>query len=175
MIHPKSEVATKKIGKGTTIWQFSVILEGAQIGSDCNVNCHTFIENDVVIGDNVTVKAGVYLWDGITVEDRVFIGPNVTFTNNKNPRAGAHKKKLDRIILRKNCSIGANATIVGPCEIGEYALIGAGSVVTRSIPPYALALGSPAKVVGFVNSDGQKMKETSEGFLSSDGKIFKLP
>lgn len=175
MIHPKAEVASKNIGKGTKIWQFSVILEGAEIGADCNINCHTFIENDVKIGNNVTVKSGVYLWDGIIVEDAVFIGPGVIFTNDKMPRSKSYPKKFDLIILRKNCSIGANATIIGPCEIGEFSLVGAGSVVTKSVPPHALVLGNPARIIGFVDSDGQKMKKTAEGYLSADGRIFQIP
>jgi len=175
MIHPKSDVASKNIGSGTKVWQFSVILERARIGKDCNINCHTFIENDVVIGNNVTVKTGVHIWDGITVEDFVFIGPNVTFTNDKSPRSQNHTKEFDKIILRYHCSLGANSTIIGPCEIGEFALVGAGSVVTKSVPPHALVIGNPAKVVAFVNSDGTRMNVTDEGYVSSDGKIFKLP
>ena len=174
MIHPKAEVASKNIGSGTKIWQFAIILGGAEIGNDCNINCHTFIENDVKIGNNVTVKAGVYIWDGVTVEDFVLIGPNVTFTNNRFPRSQS-PKDFDRIVLKKNCSIGANATIIGPCEIGEFSLVGAGSVVTKSVPPHAMVIGTPARIIGFVDSDGQKMKKITEGYLSSDGKIFKIP
>ena len=174
MIHPKAEVASKKIGIGTKIWQFAIILEDAEIGNNCNINCHTFIENDVKIGNNVTIKSGVYLWDGITIEDFVFIGPNATFTNDRVPRSQLYPNKFDRVILRRRCSIGANATIIGPCEIGEYSMIGAGSVVTKSVPPHALIVGNPGKIVGFVESDGHKMKRIEEGYLSSDGKIYRI-
>ncbi len=112
--------------------------------------------------------------DGITAEDSVFIGPNATFANDKTPRSQTHTKEFERVLLRKHCSIGANATIIGPCEIGEYALIAAGTVVTKSIPPYALVVGNPGRVIGFVNSDGQRMKKTNDGFLSSDGKLYQL-
>jgi len=129
LIHPKADVCSKNIGTGTRIWQFAVVLENATIGADCNINCHTFIENDVKLGDHITVKSGVYLWDGITVEDHVFIGPNATFTNDKTPRSKSYPASFNRILIRRFASIGANATIIGPCEIGEYAMIGAGSVV----------------------------------------------
>ena len=155
-IHPLADVQSINIGEGTVIWQFAIILKGAVIGSNCNINCHTFIENEVKIGDNVTVKSGVYLWDGMEVEDNVFIGPNATFTNDKYPRS--HQPfSLQRIKLSKSCSIGANATILGGVHIGEYAIIGAGSVVTKDVPAYALVRGNPAKVVGWLDEKGNKL------------------
>ena len=112
MIHPLADVQTQKIGENTRIWQYAVVLQGAKIGKDCNVNCHTFIENDVLIGDRVTVKSGVYLWDGLTIEDDVFIGPNVTFTNDKYPRSKKYPSEFQRTIIKKGASIGAGSVIL---------------------------------------------------------------
>lgn len=145
-IHPLADVKSGKIGEGTRIWQYVVILSKAQIGENCNINCHCFIENDVRIGNNVTVKSGVYLWDGLVIEDNVQIGPNVTFTNDKYPRA-KQPFTLQRTTLRKNASIGAGSIILGGITIGENAMIGAGSVVTKDVPPNELWLGNPAKFI----------------------------
>ena len=153
-IHPLSDVQTANIGDETMIWQFVVILPNAKIGSNCNINCHVFIENDVVLGDNVTIKSGVQVWDGLTIEDNVFVGPNVTFTNDLVPRSKQHLEKFRRTIIKKGASIGANATILSGIEIGQYALIGAGSVVTKSIPPNTLWYGNPAIQKGYVTNDG---------------------
>jgi len=147
-IHPTADVQTTQIGEGTTVWQFSVILKGARIGSNCNINCHCFIENDVVLGDNVTVKSGVYLWDGIEAEDDVFIGPNVTFVNDLYPRSKQYPERFERTLLRKGTSIGAGSTILGGLEIGEGALIGAGSVVTKNVPARTKWYGNPARNMG---------------------------
>ncbi|MEP4374393.1 MAG: acyltransferase, partial [Algoriphagus sp.] len=136
-----------KIGQTTTVWQFVVILENAQIGENCNINSHNFIENDVVIGDNVTVKSGVYLWDGIRIEDDVFIGPNVTFTNDKFPRSKQYPGEFQKTLIKKGASIGAGAIILGGITIGEKAMVAAGSLVTKDVPPYTLVKGSPAQEV----------------------------
>jgi Acetyltransferase (isoleucine patch superfamily) len=146
MIHPLSDVQTSKIGFGSTIWQFVVILPSAEIGSNCNICSHCFIENDVKIGDNVTVKCGVYLWDGITIENDAFIGPNVTFTNDKYPRA-KQPFALQRTLIKKGASIGAGSVILGGITVGENALVGAGSVVTKDIPEKELWVGNPAKFI----------------------------
>jgi UDP-2-acetamido-3-amino-2,3-dideoxy-glucuronate N-acetyltransferase len=146
MIHPLADVQTATIGTNTRIWQFVVILKDAQIGDNCNICSHCFIENSVILGNNVTVKCGVYLWDGITIEDDVQIGPNVTFTNDKYPRA-KQPFILQRTKIMKNASIGAAAVILGGITIGENAMIGAGSVVTKNVPANELWLGSPAKFV----------------------------
>lgn len=153
MIHPLSEVLTANIGENTDIWQFVVVLQNASIGNNCNINCHCFIENEVVIGDDVTIKCGVYLWDGITIEDSVQIGPNVTFINDKYPRA---KKGfvLQRTTIKNNASIGGAAVILCGLTVGEYAMIGAGSVVTKNIPANTLWYGNPANQKGFVTKDG---------------------
>ncbi|HRD56450.1 MAG TPA: acyltransferase [Ferruginibacter sp.] len=155
MIHPLADVKSKNIGDNTSIWQFAIVLEAAQIGNNCNINCHTFIENDVVIGDRVTIKAGVFLWDGIRIANNVFIGPNVSFTNDKYPRSKKYPDKFQLTIIEEGVSIGANATILGGLTIGKFALIGAGSVVTKNIPPYSLVYGNPAAIVGRVNELGE--------------------
>ena len=144
-IHPLSDVQTDSIGEETSIWQFCVILKGAQIGRGCNINCHVFIENNVVIGNNVTIKPGVQLWDGVTLEDDVFVGPNVTFTNDHFPKSKNKDFKLQQILIERAASIGANATILGGVTLGENSLVGAGSVVTKDIPANEIWVGNPAE------------------------------
>jgi acetyltransferase-like isoleucine patch superfamily enzyme len=153
-IHPLADVQSTKIGDETTVWQFSVILKNAQIGKDCNICSHTFIENDVIIGDRVTVKTGVQIWDGITIEDDVFIGPNVTFTNDLVPRSKLYPETFAKTFIKKGASIGANATIIAGNTIGEYSLVGAGSVVTKDVPPFSVFYGNPAKLKGYVTKEG---------------------
>jgi UDP-2-acetamido-3-amino-2,3-dideoxy-glucuronate N-acetyltransferase len=156
-IHPLAEVQTDNIGEQTTIWQYAIILKGASIGSNCNINCHTFIENDVIIGNNVTVKSGVYLWDGIVVEDDVFIGPNATFTNDKYPRSKQYPAFFQKTKLERGCSIGANATVLGGLTIGQCSIVGAGSVVTKDVPPNVIVTGNPAKIVARIDDKGNKI------------------
>lgn len=144
-IHEKAEVQTQSIGSGSQVWQYSIILRGAKIGANCNINAHCFIENDITLGDNVTVKCGVQLWDGITIEDDVFIGPNVTFTNNKYPRSKGYPEKCAKTTVKKGASIGANSTILCGITIGKNAMIGAGSVVTKDVPDGELWYGNPAR------------------------------
>ncbi len=153
MIHDSADVQSKHIGKNTTVWQFCVILPEAVIGANCNINAHCLIENDVRVGDNVTLKCGVYLWDGITVEDNVFIGPNATFTNDKYPRSKVYPDVFQRTLIKKGASIGANATILGGITIGENAIVGAGSVVTRDIPANQIWAGNPARFMSRVPVD----------------------
>lgn len=137
-IHPLSDVQSKNIGQDTKIWQFCVVLEKAVIGKNCNICAHVLIENDVIIGDNVTIKSGVQLWDGIRIEDNVFIGPNVTFTNDLYPRSKKYPEKFLQTIVKKEASIGANATIIPGITIGENAMIAAGSIVTKDVPANTL-------------------------------------
>ena len=146
MIHRLADVQSSQIGTDTRIWQYVVILPGARIGADCNICSHCFIENDVVIGDRVTIKCGVQIWDGITLKDDVFIGPNVTFTNDRFPRSKQHKQP-ERRCVEKGASIGANATILCGITIGENAMVAAGAVVTGNVPPNTVVAGNPA---GFI-------------------------
>jgi len=145
-IDPHSEVKSLHIGKDTRIWQFCVVLKDAKIGENCNICAQCFIENEVNIGNNVTIKNGVYLWDGITIEDNVQIGPNVTFTNDKYPRA-KQPFSLQRTLIKRNASIGAASVILGGVTIGENAMIGAGSLVTKDIPDNELWHGNPARFI----------------------------
>lgn len=145
-IHPLSDVASDQIGENTRIWQYCVVLKGAVVGENCNICAQCFIENDVRIGNNVTIKNGVYLWDGITIEDQVQIGPNVTFTNDKYPRA-KQAFELQRTLIRRNASIGAGSAILGGITIGENAMVGAGSLVTKNVPDNELWFGNPAKFI----------------------------
>lgn len=149
-IHSTASVESKNIGSQTRIWQYVVVLPEAVIGSDCNICSHCFIENDVFIGDRVTIKSGVQIWDGIKLEDDVFIGPNVTFTNDKFPRSKQYPSAFAQTIVREGASVGGGATLLPGVTIGRFAMVGAGAVVTRSVPDYAIAVGSPARVVGVV-------------------------
>lgn len=146
-VHPLADCRAKAIGAGSRVWQFCVVLEGATIGRNCNISCHCFIENDVVVGDDVTIKSGVYLWDGLRVEDGVFIGPNVTFTNDPLPRSKRYPAAFPRTTIRRGASIGAGAIILPGLEIGEGSMVGAGALVTRDVPAGTLVYGSPARVV----------------------------
>jgi acetyltransferase-like isoleucine patch superfamily enzyme len=154
MIHPLADVKTNFIGAGTVIWQYCVIFEGSVIGENCNINAFVLIENDVKIGNNVTVKSGVQLWNGVLVEDNVFIGPNVTFTNDLIPRSKKHPPSFLKTVLKKGASIGANVTIIAGHTIGEYSMIGAGSVVTKDIPPYTVWYGNPSVQKGMITKSG---------------------
>jgi acetyltransferase-like isoleucine patch superfamily enzyme len=150
--HPQSLVESETIGDNTRIWAFAHVLPGAKIGADCNICDHVFIENDVVIGDRVTIKCGVQIWDGLRIEDDVMLGPNATFTNDLFPRS---KKPFELKVTRikKGASIGANATILAGIEIGEGAMVGAGAVVTKTVPPHAVVVGNPAKIIRVMESD----------------------
>nr|AHW40526.1 dTDP-d-fucp3n acetyltransferase [Aeromonas hydrophila]AHW40553.1 dTDP-d-fucp3n acetyltransferase [Aeromonas hydrophila]AID70998.1 dTDP-d-fucp3n acetyltransferase [Aeromonas hydrophila]AID71101.1 dTDP-d-fucp3n acetyltransferase [Aeromonas hydrophila]AID71128.1 dTDP-d-fucp3n acetyltransferase [Aeromonas hydrophila] len=141
---------TCQIGDGTRVWQFSVVLKNAKIGRNCNICAHTLIENDVVLGDNVTVKSGVYIWDGSSIGNNVFIGPCVTFTNDKMPRSQIYPEEFHGIIIEEHASIGANATLLPGITIGKHAMIGAGAVVTKDVPAYAVVAGNPAKIIKYI-------------------------
>lgn len=151
-IHPMSDVQSAAIGAGTRIWQFVVVLPGAQIGQDCNICSHCLIESDVVVGDRVTVKSGVQLWDGLRVGNDVFIGPNASFTNDRFPRSQQTPDKFLVTTIHDGASIGAGAVILPGVVIGRKAMVAAGSVVTRSVPPNAVVEGNPAKIVGYVDA-----------------------
>ncbi len=145
------------VGLMTRVWAYAHICKGAVVGSECNICDHTFIEKGVRIGDRVTVKCGVYLWEGVTVEDDVFIGPCVAFTNDARPRSRRYPPEFLKTVLRKGCSIGANATILPGLEIGRWAMVGAGAVVTKNVPDYGLVYGNPARLNGFVCRCGTKL------------------
>lgn len=155
-IHPLSDVQSKAIGTGTRIWQFVVVLPNAKIGQDCNICSHCLIEGDVVIGDRVTVKSGVQLWDGLRVGDDVFIGPNASFANDRFPRSKKAPEKFLQTLIEAGASIGAGATMLPGVTIGRNAMVAAGAVVTRSVPPNAIVVGNPAKIVGYVDADRNK-------------------
>ncbi len=159
--HQLAIVETDAVGKGTRIWAFAHILPGAKIGADCNICDHTFIENDVVIGDRVTIKCGVQVWDGVRLEDDVFVGPNATFTNDKLPRSGVHPERWSVTTVKAGASIGANSPIVPGITIGTKALVGAGAVVTRDVPPWAIVTGNPARISGYVGAERGQPAEPS--------------
>lgn len=140
------------IGAGSRVWAFVHILPGAVIGDDCNVCDHVFIENDVRVGNRVTLKCGVFLWDGIYLDDDVFVGPNATFTNDKRPRSRQYPKSFPRTTVESGASIGANATILPGLRIGANAMVGAGAVVTNDVPPNTVVVGNPGRVIGHVDT-----------------------
>ncbi|MCA9509232.1 MAG: N-acetyltransferase [Myxococcales bacterium] len=149
-VHAHALCETPHVGAGTRVWAFAYVLDGARIGRDCNICSHVFIEGAVVVGDRVTVKSGVQLWDGVELEDDVFVGPNATFTNDLFPRSRRRPERWPRTLVRRGASIGANATILAGLEIGERAMVGAGAVVTRSVAPGAIVAGNPARPIGEV-------------------------
>jgi acetyltransferase-like isoleucine patch superfamily enzyme len=171
-VHPLADVASKNIGVGTKIWQFVVVLPGARIGADCNICANVFIENDVLIGDRVTIKCGVQLWDGLRVGNDVFIGPNATFANDKLPRSKRPPAKFLETIIEAGASIGAGAVILPGLTIGQRAMVGAGATVTRSVPPRAVVAGNPARIIGYTGTekqDASTLAETGQG--GSDGLV----
>lgn len=154
-VHPLADVASVNVGPGSRIWQFCVVLEGARLGSDCNICSHVFIENDVIVGDRVTVKNGVQLWDGLRVGNDVFIGPNVTFSNDRYPRSKQHPDRFEQTVVEDGASIGAGAVFVPGVRVGSGALVAAGAVVTKDVPPHTLVMGNPARVVRTVDGEGK--------------------
>ena len=151
-IHPQGLCESIDVGEGTRVWAFAHVLAGAHIGRDCNICDHVFIEEDVVVGDRVTVKCGVQLWNGLRVGDDVFIGPNATFSNDNFPRSRQRPAKFAETTIENGASIGANATVLPGLVIGRNAMVGAGSVVTRSVPANAIVVGNPAHIVGYVDA-----------------------
>ena len=147
-LHPLADVsADAAIGANTSVWQYAVVLAGARIGADCNINCHTFVEGKAIIGDRVTLKSGVFVWNDITLEDDVFCGPNATFTNDRRPRSREHPHKFEAIRVMRGASIGAGAVICPGLTIGTGAQIGAGAVITRDVPAGETWVGNPGRIL----------------------------
>ena len=157
-IHPNALVESDDIGEETRIWAFAHVMEGARIGKGCNVGDHSFIESGVTIGDDVTVKNGVSIWEGVEIGDRVFIGPNVAFTNDSRPRSKIFHPTPVKTFVLEGASIGANATILPGITIGRYSMIGAGAIVTKDVQDFELAVGCPARHGGWVNRAGEKVE-----------------
>lgn len=154
-VHPHAIVETDDVGDGSRVWAFAHLLPGARIGREANICDHVFVENDVVVGDRVTVKSGVQLWDGLRVGDDVFIGPNVSFVNDRFPRSKRYPERFQTTTLRAGCSVGAGATVLGGVTVGPNSMVGAGAVVTRDVPPHAIVTGNPARIRGYVDADRQ--------------------
>lgn len=171
-IHEKAIVEPgAQIGDKTRIWAYAHILGGARLGTDCNICDHTFIENDVVLGDRVTVKCGVYIWNAIEIQDDVFIGPNVTFTNDKYPRSKQYLEKNPRIVVCTGASIGANATILPGLRIGEWSMVGAGAVVTADVPPHAIVVGNPSRITGYVDAQSKIVGKSATEDIINGSKV----
>jgi acetyltransferase-like isoleucine patch superfamily enzyme len=160
-VHERGLCESDEVGEGTRIWAFAHVMKGAKIGARCNVCDHAFIETGAVVGDRVTIKNAVLLWDGVRIEDDVFIGPNAVFTNVERPRAGLKKKREEfgETVVRRGATIGANATIVCGITVGEYAFVGAGAVVTKDVPAHAMVVGSPARPIGWACVCGARLPE----------------
>lgn len=177
-VHESSYVdAPCEIGAGTKIWHFSHIMSGCKIGRNCNIGQNVVVSPQVVLGDNVKVQNNVSIYTGVVCEDDVFIGPSVVFTNVINPRSAIPRKdKYKSTLMKRGVSIGANATIVCGHTIGEYAMIGAGSVITKDVKPYALMVGNPARQIGWVSECGNRLHFSKEGIAecSESGQLYKL-
>lgn len=173
------------IGKGTSIWHFSHIMSGCRIGENCNLGQNVVVSPDVVLGNNVKVQNNVSIYTGVICEDDVFLGPSMVFTNVTNPRSAVNRRgQYAATLVKKGATIGANATVVCGHNIGEYALIGAGSVITKDIPPYALVVGNPSRQIGWVSEYGHRLNFNNEGialcpesnqkYKLSDGRVSRL-
>ena len=173
-VHNKAWVESKDIGNKTRIWAFSHIMENVKVGKNCNIGECCFIENGVIIGDDVTIKNGISLWNGIIIEDKVFFGPNSVFTNDIRPRSKSHDFTILKTIIRKGSTIGANSTIICGIEIGEYSFIGAGAVVTKSVPDFTLVYGNPAQIHGYVCECGRKLEFDENIVKCFCGKEYEL-
>jgi acetyltransferase-like isoleucine patch superfamily enzyme len=180
-VHEQGICESTFVGAKTRIWAFAHVLPGAKIGENCNVCDHVLIENDVVVGDNVTIKSGVQLWDGVRVANNVFIGPNATFANDKRPRSKVYPATFLQTVLQEGASVGANATILPGVTIGRGAMIGAGAVVVKDVPPHAVVVGNPARIVGYEPDEaGQRQASAADAARISklgvgDCSLWKLP
>ena len=172
-IHKLALVESEHIGSRSRIWAFAHVMPGASIGEDCNVGEQCFIEGGVTIGDRVTIKNGVAIWTGVTIGDDVFVGPNAVFTNDLYPRSRVYHDEVPTTQVGKGTSIGANATIIAGNQLGEYSMIGAGSVVTKDIKPYQLVVGNPAKPIGWISRAGEKLR-FENGICESGDLTYEL-
>ena len=172
-VHEKALCESVKIGKNTRIWAFAHIMKDAEIGEDCNFGDHSFVEQGVKIGSRVTVKNGVSIWSGVEIEDDVFLGPNCVFTNDIYPRSRVFHSEVVKTLVKKGASIGANATIKCGITLGTYSMVGAGSVVTKDVPPFALVYGVPAKIKDFISIFGEKLNFVKNVAGDSKGNIYK--
>ena len=172
--HELALVESENIGDGTKVWGWSHVMKGARIGKDCNIGEHCFIETNVVLGDRVTVKNGVAVWDGVTAENDVFLGPNAVLTNDMRPRSRSSNFKPQKTLLKKGCSIGANATVLCGITIGQYALVGAGSVVTGDVPDFAVVVGNPGRMRGFACICGEPLAFTAGRSVCACERIFEI-
>ena len=174
-VHPAAICESSDIGSETRIWAFVHILKNARIGSECNICDYCFIENDVVIGNRVTVKNGISVWDGITIEDDVFLGPHCVLTNDLFPRSKAYHSENVRTLIKQGASIGANATIICGITLGRYCMVGAGAVVTKNVPDFALVTGNPARFKYWVSKTGEKLNFDIDNFAAdSKGNRYKF-
>jgi UDP-2-acetamido-3-amino-2,3-dideoxy-glucuronate N-acetyltransferase len=155
-VHPQGICESEKVGEGTRVWAFAHVLPGARIGADCNICDHVFVENDVVIGDRVTIKCGVQVWDGVSLADDVFVGPNVTFTNDPMPRSKIYPEKFATTVVAQGASLGGGSVILPGVRIGRSAMVGAGAVVTKDVPANAIVVGNPARIVGYVDTTPER-------------------
>ena len=155
-VHPQGICESGKVGEGTRVWAFAHVLPGARIGADCNICDHVFVENDVVIGDRVTIKCGVQVWDGVRLADDVFVGPNVTFTNDPMPRSKIYPEKFATTVVAQGASLGGGSVILPGVRIGRSAMVGAGAVVTKDVPANAIVVGNPARIVGYVDTTPER-------------------
>jgi len=162
-VHPSAEISeSAKIGEGTRIWNQVQVREEATIGKNCSLGKDAYIDLNVKIGNNVKIQNGVSVYYGVIIEDDVFLGPHMTFTNDKFPRAFNSDWQICPTRVKKGASVGANATVLAGVTIGDYAMIGAGAVITKDVPSHALAAGIPARIIGFVCNCGQRLKKTQE-------------
>ena len=168
-VHPQGICESTQVGARTRVWAFSHVLPGAVIGEDGNINDHVFVENDVIIGDRVTLKSGVQIWDGIRLGDDVFVGPNATFTNDRFPRSKQYPDSFPRTIIEDGASIGGGAVILPGIRVGRRAMVGAGAVVTKDVPPYAIVVGNPARIVGYSETAGTAKNGAPVGSTVPDG------
>lgn len=174
-VHEKALCESISIGNGTRIWAFSHVMKNVVVGKDCNIGGHVFIESGVKIGNNVTVKNGISIWEGVEIEDDVFLGPNCVLTNDLLPRSKLYHSENVKTFIKKGSSIGANATILSGLTLGEYCMIGAGAVVTKSVSPFSLVVGNPARYKYFVSIKGDKLSFNKENVaLDSDNNKYKL-